>query len=78
MGNNYKNVSYFESRPDVVKIFDDLENYLDFCRFELLRFDPSDLYNNRSPVWRQYSESQRPRKSRGEYSRSNYNRKARQ
>ena len=59
MANNYKNVSYFESRPEVVKIFDDLEKLLDFCRFNLLPFNEADLYNNRSAVWREFESSKR-------------------
>ena len=59
-------VSYFESRPDIVKIFDDLEAFHDFCRFELLPFDEKDLYNRASPVWNQYYNSTRPRRPRNE------------
>lgn len=59
-------VSYFESRPDIVKIFDDLEAYHDFCRFELLPFNEKDLYNRTSPVWNQYYNSTHPRKARGD------------
>ena len=62
MAKNYKDISYFETRPDVVRIFDDLEALHDFCRFELLPFNPADLYNRASPVWRQYEGSKRPRK----------------
>jgi hypothetical protein len=59
---NYKEVSYFQTRPDVVKIFDDLDNYLDFCRLELLPYDPADLYNKQSKVWQQYEASRKPRR----------------
>ena len=45
MANNYKNISYFETRPDIVKIFDDLEGFLDWCKIEGAPFDESDLYN---------------------------------
>jgi hypothetical protein len=45
---NYQKFSYFESRPDIVKIFEDLEAYHDFCRLEARRFDPADLYNRHS------------------------------
>ena len=62
MAKNYKDYSYFENRPDVVRIFDDLEKLLDFCRFEMLPFNQSDLYNRASPVWNQYYQSTRPRK----------------
>lgn len=58
--------SYFESRPDVVKIFEDLEAFHDFCRFELLPFNEADLYNRASPVWNQYYNSTRIRKPRNE------------
>lgn len=46
--------SYFESRPDIVKIFDDLEAFHDFCRFELLPYNPADIYNRASFAWRRY------------------------
>ena len=63
MAKNYKEISYFETRPDVVRIFDDLEKLLDFCRFEMLPFNQSDLYNRASPIWNQYYQSTRPRKT---------------
>lgn len=44
-------------KPEVSKIFDDLDAYLDFCRFELLPYNPADLYNKKSKVWNQYSYS---------------------
>lgn len=34
-------------KPEVVKIFDDLEAWLDHCRFNLLKFDPADLYKSK-------------------------------
>lgn len=54
--------SYFESRPDVVRVFEDLEALHDFCRFELLPFNAADLYNKQSQVWRAFDASRRPRK----------------
>ena len=36
MAKNYRDVNYFDNRPDVVKIFDDLDKLLDFCRFEII------------------------------------------
>lgn len=56
-----KNQTYFESRPDVVKLFDDLELFHDFCRFEMLPFNPADLYNRASWVWRKYENRNKPR-----------------
>lgn len=42
-----------ESR--VNQIFTDLENYLNFCRSYGYRYDESDLYNNRSYSYRQFT-----------------------
>jgi hypothetical protein len=62
MAKNYKTFSYFESRPDVVKIFEDLEAFHDFCRIELRKFDPADLYRKDSKSYGSYIASKRPRK----------------
>ena len=43
------------SNPRVNQIFDDLEGYLNFCRDYGYKFDESDLYSNRSYVYRQYT-----------------------
>ena len=59
-----RTLSYLESRPDIVKIFDDLESLHDFCRFGMLPFNPSDLYNPRSRIWRWYLNRDKPRKPR--------------
>ncbi len=58
-----QSVSYFETRPDIVKIFEDLEAYQDFCRFELCEFNPADLYNRDNVNYRNFTFSRRgPRK----------------
>ena len=49
-------------KSEVVKIFDDLEALHDFCRFELLPFNPADLYNRNSKVWRDFEYSKRPKR----------------
>jgi hypothetical protein len=49
-------------KHEVVKIFDDLDALLDFCRIELLPFSPVDLYNRQSKIWQQYEASKRPRR----------------
>jgi hypothetical protein len=41
-------------KQQVEKIFNDLEEYLDFCRFELREFDPSHLYNRENNNWRAF------------------------
>jgi len=46
---NYKTRSM---KPEVVRIYEDLEAWLDHCRFNLLRFDPADLY--KSKEWRDF------------------------
>lgn len=40
--------------PPVGQIFDDLDSYRDWCRFEGKRFNEADLYNNKSPLYQQY------------------------
>ena len=40
--------------PPVGKIFDDLDKFRDFCRFEGYMFDEKDLYNFEAPVWQLY------------------------
>ena len=63
----YISTSYFEARPDIVKIFDDLEKFHDYCRFEMVEFNPANLYNRDSQIWNNYYHSTRPRKPRGEW-----------
>jgi hypothetical protein len=62
MAKNYKDYSYFENRPDVVRIFDDLEAYYDYCRFELIDFNPAELYRKDSTNYQSYLASKRPRR----------------
>jgi hypothetical protein len=62
MAKNYNDYSYFENRPDVVKVFDDLEAYHNFCRIELRDFNPADLYRRDSVVYGAYLASKRPRR----------------
>ena len=44
--------------PPVNKIFDDLEKFRDYCRFEGRVFNEADLYNKDAPVWQQYQKYQ--------------------
>ena len=62
MAKNYKDYSYFENRPDVVRIFDDLEAFQDFCRLELREFNPAELYKKDAPNYGAYLASRRPRR----------------
>ena len=34
-------------KPEVTKIFEDLEAWHDYCRFNMIDFKPSDLYKSR-------------------------------
>ena len=42
------------SQPEIHQIFDDLEAYLDYCRFNLCRYDPKDLYKKGTP-WEDFN-----------------------
>ena len=44
-------------KPEVSKIFDDLEAYHDYCRMNMLKFDERDLYV--SEQWRRSQGMQR-------------------
>ena len=48
-----RNVDAPRTKPEVSRIFDDLEAWLDHCRFNLLKFDPADLYKSRE--WREFA-----------------------
>lgn len=42
------------SNPVVNKIFNDLDEYRDYCRFEGKVFDEKALYNKKDPNWQAY------------------------
>jgi hypothetical protein len=43
-------------KPEVERIFDDLERWLDHCRFNLIGFNPADMY--RSQEYRKFQQEQ--------------------
>jgi hypothetical protein len=43
-------------KPEVKKIFDDLDRWLDHCRFNLLPYNPADLY--KSAEYRRFQQEQ--------------------
>lgn len=47
-------------KPQVEKVFNDLDLYLDFCRFELRDFNPAHLYDKSNYNYRAYLNSLRP------------------
>jgi hypothetical protein len=53
---------YLTMKPEVSKVFDDLEAYLDYCRLELIDFNPADLYRKDSANYQAYLNSKRPRR----------------
>jgi hypothetical protein len=42
------------NRQAYTKVFDDLDKFRDFCRFEGKVFNEADMYKNTSDVWQQY------------------------
>ena len=44
-------------KPEVAKIFDELDEYLDYCRFNLYKFDPSELFRSKS--WQKFNENRK-------------------
>ena len=54
-------------KPEVSKIFDDLDAWLDHCRFNLLNFDPKDLYKSREYKEWARSQDHKDRKFKKEY-----------
>ena len=45
----------FKPNPRVTEIFNDLEQFLEFCQEFGYRYNEGDLYNFRSYAWQQYS-----------------------
>ena len=44
-----------KSNPKVAQIFEDLEQYLDFCREYGYKYNESDLYNWKSYAYQQFN-----------------------
>jgi hypothetical protein len=72
---------YLTMKPEINKVFDDLDEWLDHCRFNLLKFDPADLYKsdaykewNRRKNWKPRHNNNR-NDNRGEYNRGGNYRK---
>jgi hypothetical protein len=56
-------------KPEVKQIFSDLEAWHNYCRFNMLKFDPADLY-----VSKQYKDWQHHRRQRQSQNNRPYNR----
>jgi len=48
---------YLTMKPEVTKLFETIEAYHDYCRFELLPFDPAAVHNKRNKQWKEYQRS---------------------
>ena len=46
------------NRDAYTKVFNDLDKFRDFCRFEGKVFNEKDLYKNDAPVWIAYNKHQ--------------------
>jgi hypothetical protein len=44
--------------PPIDKIFNDLDKFRDYCRFEGKVFNEADLYKDSAPVWQAYKKYQ--------------------
>ena len=49
---------YLVMKPEVSRIFDDLDVYRNFCRTEMMVFNEAHLYNRESKEWRYYERVQ--------------------
>ena len=50
---------YLRITPEVTKIYNDLDAWLNYCRFRMIKYDPADLY--RSPEYREWQERRKKR-----------------
>lgn len=50
---------YLRMTPEVTKIYNDLDAWLNYCRFRMIKFDEADLY--KSPEYKEWQERRRKR-----------------
>ena len=50
---------YLRMSPEVTKIYNDLDAWLNYCRFRMIKFDQADLY--KSPEYREWQERRKRR-----------------
>ncbi len=55
-------------KPEVSKIFDDLEEWLDHCRFNLIEYNPKHLYKSKEYKEWQREKAKAARQSRNDQS----------
>ena len=54
---------YLVMKPEVTKIYDDLEEWLNHCRWEMIKFDPKDLY--RSKEYKEFAKAKKATQKHG-------------
>ena len=50
---------YLRMSPEVTKIYNDLDAWLNYCRFNLIKYDEADLY--KSPAYKEWQEKRKRR-----------------
>ena len=50
---------YLRMSPEVTKIYNDLDAWMNYCRFRMIKFDEADLY--KSPEYREWQERRKKR-----------------
>lgn len=50
---------YLRMKPEVTQIYNDLDAWLNYCRFHMIKFDEADLY--KSPAYQEWQEKRRRR-----------------
>ncbi len=50
---------YLRMTPEVSKIYNDLDAWMNYCRFRMIKFDEADLY--KSPEYREWQERRKKR-----------------
>ena len=72
---------YFDKNPNIVKIFDDIEKFKNFCARAYLyghsgyTFNEKDLYNNKSRAWQAFNDFRKGKKRPQQRRFNNFNRK---
>jgi hypothetical protein len=50
---------YLTIKPEVRQIFNDLDAWLNYCRFNMIKYDEADLY--KSPAYKEWMEKRKRR-----------------
>jgi len=50
---------YLRMKPEVTQIYNDLDAWLNYCRFHMIKYNEADLY--KSPAYREWQEKRKRR-----------------